>query len=121
VPAFDGNTVDEVFENVLHYDKVLAELWPQIPEEVISADGRAFINRLICEPAQRLGKNGLEDFKADKFFKDFDWEHILDQTPPFVPQLQGDDDVSFFADRKVSAAPDSNAPGLDVPTLIAST
>jgi len=51
---------------------------------------------LLCQPSERLGKNGLIDFQKHPFFKDFDWENIRRMTPPFVPKLSSETDCSYF-------------------------
>jgi len=59
-------------------------------------EAREFVDKLICEPELRTGRGGLEDFKKLKFFSGFDWDHIREMTPPFVPKLASETDNSYF-------------------------
>jgi len=45
-----------------------------------------------------LGFNGAEEVKSHPFFKDVDWQAVYDKklTPPFIPSLGDDQDVSNF-------------------------
>ena len=58
-----------------------------------------FINSLIQrKPEKRLGyKNGIIELKAHKFFKDFDWNKLLNKEliPSFIPKPSGNFDKSF--------------------------
>ena len=34
------------------------------------------LKRLVCEPENRLGKNGATEIKKHPFFDGFDWESV---------------------------------------------
>ena len=61
------------------------------------------ISRLLCkDPKVRLGAKGAEEVKQHAFFKDVNWEAVVNKevTPPYLPMLSSNDDVSHF--HKVS-------------------
>ncbi|MBX9695202.1 MAG: hypothetical protein K2Z81_22640 [Cyanobacteria bacterium] len=95
-PPFFGESPEEVFMNIVNYDQCLAFPEPgQGPE--ISPEGESIIRALLTEPDRRLGaKGGLKEIKQHPFFKDFPWDTILQEEPPFVPDLSGIDDYSRF-------------------------
>ena len=56
------------------------------------------IKLLNIDPNLRIGNgaNGSEEIKKHDFFKNFDWDNILNMTPPFIPNLKSDFDVKYF-------------------------
>ena len=57
---------------------------------------------------RRLGsKEGAIEIKSHEFFNGTCWDRVLkrDYTPPFVPTLSGDTDVSNFDTRFTSKSP----------------
>ena len=46
----------------------------------------------------RLGRNGADEVKSHRFFKQdqWTWENIRQQVPPVVPELTGDTDTQYF-------------------------
>ena len=60
-----------------------------------------FISAMLEEdPTKRLGKGGTEEIKRHRFFKDIEWKHIREHTPPFVPPQSKDIDTSNFSSDK---------------------
>ena len=92
-PPFFGESPEEVFMNIMNYDQCLA-----FPEEGqgphISSEAQSLIRALLTEPQQRLGT--IAEIKRHAFYKDFPWDTILREEPPFVPDLEGTEDHSYF-------------------------
>ncbi len=62
----------------------------------MSPDAYDFIDKLLCmDPAKRLGSNGIDEIKKHPFFKDINWDKVLDMEPPFKPDGK-DLDAQFF-------------------------
>ena len=51
---------------------------------------------LRMDPSRRLTCAGVQ---SHPFFEGVDWEHLADQSPPFVPELHGPDDTHYFGDN----------------------
>ena len=55
---------------------------------------------LVLDPSVRLGAKSFGELRAHPFFRGVDWESLLEVTPPFVPQLGGDDGGPKY-DKKI--------------------
>lgn len=51
---------------------------------------------LNVDPSLRLGASGFEEIQGHAFFAFTQWDNMMLMTPPFVPQLEGDEDDSYF-------------------------
>lgn len=71
-----------------------AELdWPD-GDEALSQSAYNAINALLTlDPAQRPSG---ESVKQLQHFACIDWEHLLETTPPFIPQPDSIGDTSYF-------------------------
>jgi len=99
---FSGNTPDEVFENILK-NRRDCELDIGYNDNQISPDAADLINGLLeHNPEKRLGtKNGAKEIKAHPFFQGTNWEGLLDEEPPFVPEPMVDPTAAiYFNDKK---------------------
>ena len=70
-----------------------------IPKEArLSAPATDLLKRLICDPNDRLGINGVDEIKAHPFFNGVGWDRIRDKTAPNIPKLKHAEDTSIFDD-----------------------
>ncbi|BAP70302.1 serine/threonine-protein kinase RIM15 [Kluyveromyces marxianus] len=103
-PPFHGATADEVFENIL----AGTIDWPDFPDqetelEYISPEAKNLILKLLTlDPEKRLGANGSEEIKKHPYFKDVDWEHVYEEQPSFIPQVDNPEDTDYFDLRGAS-------------------
>jgi len=72
--------------------------FPQKPK--VSDDVKDLISKLICDPQDRLGRNGADEVKKHPFFKTIDWDNLYRQQPPWVPELTSPTDTSCFDEIK---------------------
>jgi len=50
-------------------------------------------------PLERLGTGGAYEVKQHRFFRSLDWNSLLRQKAEFIPQLESEDDTSYFDTR----------------------
>ncbi|KAG7279708.1 hypothetical protein CRUP_011640 [Coryphaenoides rupestris] len=99
---FPGDDEEEVFDSIVN-DEVR---YPRF----LSTDAIAVMRRLLRRnPERRLGsgEKDAEDVKKQPFFKTMDWEALLRRsiTPPFVPAVSGNADVSNFDEEFTAEKP----------------
>ncbi len=75
--------------------------WPEgAEEEDFPEDVRDIVEQLLCyDPYYRLGsaaRGGVDGVRAHPFFTELDWTTMLKQKAEFIPQLQGEEDTSYF-------------------------
>ncbi|XP_075037669.1 microtubule-associated serine/threonine-protein kinase 2 isoform X2 [Mixophyes fleayi] len=94
VPFF-GDTPEELFGQVIS-DEIA---WPD-GEDALPADAQDLISKLLRQtPLERIGTGGAFEVKQHRFFKDLDWNGLLRQKAEFIPQLESEDDTSYFDTR----------------------
>lgn len=76
-------------------------------DQPISREAEDLIRRLICEPENRLGRNGVAEIKAHPFFYGVNWQGIRDEPSPHVPQLRSITDTSYFPTEELDTIPDA--------------
>lgn len=102
-----------------YYDKNRQELYNNIKnmeidflndkgleQKGVSDEAKDLLSKLLVkDPAQRLGggERDAKDIKEHPWFssQNLDWDAIFDKTekPPYVPNLQNDDDVDHFDEQ----------------------
>ncbi|UYV67671.1 MAST4 [Cordylochernes scorpioides] len=98
---FIGETPTEVFE-----ETVKGELeWPDPEEWPVDADTKNLINGLLIKN-HYLRLTG-EQTRSHVFLKGIDWDNVESQVPPYIPQLEDDQDTSNFESREESYRSDS--------------
>ncbi|NWV70209.1 MAST3 kinase, partial [Malurus elegans] len=94
VPFF-GDTPEELFGQVIS-DEIM---WPE-GDEALPSDAQDLITRLLRQcPLERLGTGGAHEVKHHSFFLHLDWNGLLRQKAEFIPQLESEDDTSYFDTR----------------------
>ncbi|XP_038571497.1 microtubule-associated serine/threonine-protein kinase 3 isoform X1 [Micropterus salmoides] len=94
VPFF-GDTTEELFGQVVS-DEIV---WPE-GDDALPGDAQDLITRLLRQsPLDRLGTGGASEVKQHPFFLGLDWNGLLRQKAEFIPQLEAEDDTSYFDTR----------------------
>jgi len=103
IPPFHAPTAEQVFENIL----ARRIQWPGEGEDDVSAEAKDLINKLLCmDPAERFGSNrddkfpsGGAEIRAHPWFRDLNWETLLQDEAQFVPQPENPEDTEYFDAR----------------------
>ncbi|NXI78933.1 MAST4 kinase, partial [Rhipidura dahli] len=94
VPFF-GDTPEELFGQVISVEIN----WPE-KDEAPPPDAQDLITLLLRQnPLERLGTGGAYEVKQHQFFRSLDWNSLLRQKAEFIPQLESEDDTSYFDTR----------------------
>ncbi|XP_030049071.1 microtubule-associated serine/threonine-protein kinase 4 isoform X2 [Microcaecilia unicolor] len=94
VPFF-GDTPEELFGQVISDDIN----WPE-KDEAPPYDSQDLITLLLKQnPLERIGTGGAHEVKQHHFFNNLDWNGLLRQKAEFIPQLESEDDTSYFDTR----------------------
>uniref|UniRef100_A0A1A7X0N0 protein kinase C n=1 Tax=Iconisemion striatum TaxID=60296 RepID=A0A1A7X0N0_9TELE len=104
---FPGDDEEEVFDSIVN-DEVR---YPRF----LSTEAIGIMRRLLRRnPERRLGsgEKDAEDVKKQPFFRGMDWEALLQRkvSPPFIPTIQGQEDVSNFDMEFTAEAPTLTPP-----------
>uniref|UniRef100_A0A3Q2GLN7 non-specific serine/threonine protein kinase n=1 Tax=Cyprinodon variegatus TaxID=28743 RepID=A0A3Q2GLN7_CYPVA len=92
---FFGDTPEELFGQVIS-DEII---WPE-GDEALPQDAEDLITKLLRQnPLERLGTGGAFEVKQHPFFSELDWNGLLRQKAEFIPQLESEDDTSYFDTR----------------------
>ncbi|XP_029606291.1 microtubule-associated serine/threonine-protein kinase 2 isoform X4 [Salmo trutta] len=92
---FFGDTPEELFGQVIS-DEII---WPE-EEEALPNDAQDLICKLLRQnPLERLGTGSAFEVKQHRFFYDLDWNSLLRQKAEFIPQLESEEDTSYFDTR----------------------
>jgi len=93
---FYGNTPQEVFDMAVHADVEFPS-----DDEVLDEDAEQLILSLLRkDPNSRLGAGGTHHVKEHVFFSNVNWESLLRQKAEFIPQLDDEEDTSYFDSRE---------------------
>ena len=95
VPFF-GETPEELFAHVIN-DEIE---WPEDEDWPLPDEAKHLISQLLQQnPLERLGTSGAHEVKEHGFFNGLNWDACLRQKAEFVPQLEDDEDTSYFDTR----------------------
>uniref|UniRef100_A0A8C0SYC1 non-specific serine/threonine protein kinase n=2 Tax=Canis lupus familiaris TaxID=9615 RepID=A0A8C0SYC1_CANLF len=94
VPFF-GDTPEELFGQVIS-DEIV---WPE-GDDALPPDAQDLTSKLLHQnPLERLGTGSATEVKQHSFFTGLDWTGLLRQKAEFIPQLESEDDTSYFDTR----------------------
>lgn len=93
VPFF-GETPEELFAHTVNDDIE----WPSEEDWQVPEDVKDLITALLHHsPLDRLGTvGGAIEVKEHPFFSSIDWDSLLRMKAEFVPQLDHEEDTSYF-------------------------
>ncbi|XP_067452231.1 microtubule-associated serine/threonine-protein kinase 2 isoform X5 [Thunnus thynnus] len=92
---FFGDTPEELFGQVIS-DEII---WPE-EDEALPQEAQDLICKLLRQnPLERLGTGSAFEVKQHSFFTELDWNSLLRQKAEFIPQLESEDDTSYFDTR----------------------
>ncbi|CAY70802.1 Ser/Thr kinase involved in transcription and stress response [Komagataella phaffii GS115] len=95
-PPFSGASSDETYHNLRKWKETLRR--PRLE------DGRYFfsdrtwnlISRCIASPKDRV--RDMQHVMALPYFAEVDWSNLRSRKPPFVPDLDNEEDAGYFDD-----------------------
>lgn len=94
---FMSDTPEGLFDHVIH-DNIE---WPSDDDWPLPKEAKDIITQLLQRnPKERLGTGGAMEVKTHPFLKDVCWEDLLRQKAGFVPQLENEEDTSYFDTRQ---------------------
>ncbi|KAI9786418.1 MAG: hypothetical protein M1839_006878 [Geoglossum umbratile] len=95
-PPFAGATVDETWQNLKHWKKVLRKPEYEDPNYFLSRRTWDLITRLVASKTSRF--HGIGEIHAHPYFAEVDWTRLREQRAPFVPELDSETDAGYFDD-----------------------
>lgn len=95
-PPFSGRSTDETYANLQNWRRSLRRPQYDTGEPALSDRTWDLVQHLITSPSQRY--RSFEQISRHPYFAEVDWANIKSQRPPFVPDLEGDDDAGYFDD-----------------------
>jgi serine/threonine protein kinase len=84
-PPFYADQPMQTCRKIVHWRQTL--VFPKEALAHLSKDCLNFCKSLVCDSADRMGKNGMAEMKKHPWMKSINWETIRDQKAPFVPEI----------------------------------
>ncbi|KAJ5110062.1 Serine/threonine-protein kinase sid2 [Penicillium argentinense] len=95
-PPFAGATVDETWQNLKRWQKVLRKPVYEDPNYFLSRRTWDLITKLVAAKETRF-KN-IQEIHAHDYFSEVDFNRLREQRAPFVPELDSETDAGYFDD-----------------------
>ncbi|XP_060042120.1 myotonin-protein kinase isoform X2 [Erinaceus europaeus] len=90
---FYADSTAETYGKIVHYKEHLSL---PLTDAGVPEEARDLIQRLLCPPETRLGRDGAADFRKHPFFFGLNWDSLRDSVPPFTPDFEGATDTCNF-------------------------
>ena len=68
----------------------------QQPRRRFNQVTRELFRKLIADPKERLGINGVEEIKAHPFFFGINWNKLRERKSPYIPEVKNSWDTQNF-------------------------
>lgn len=95
-PPFAGAAVEETWQNLKRWQKVLRKPVYEDPNYFLSRRTWDLITRLVAGKDTRF-KN-IKEIHAHDYFAEVDFASLREQRAPFVPELDSETDAGYFDD-----------------------
>ncbi|KAJ3431829.1 cell cycle protein kinase dbf2-related [Anaeramoeba flamelloides] len=95
-PPFSGDEIEETLRNIIFHTKTLTAPTTTNGQNVIGDAAWNLITILLDVPIKDDEHVFLKKLKKHEFFEGIDWENLRTSTPPFVPELENEMDISYF-------------------------
>ncbi|KAF2462969.1 kinase-like protein [Lindgomyces ingoldianus] len=95
-PPFAGATVDETWQNLKQWKKVLRKPVYEDPSYFLSKRTWDLITRLVAAKTSRF--RGISEIHSHQYFAEVDWNKLRENKAPFVPELDSETDAGYFDD-----------------------
>ncbi|EEA22723.1 serine/threonine-protein kinase dbf2 [Talaromyces marneffei ATCC 18224] len=95
-PPFAGATVDETWQNLKRWQKVLRKPQYEDPNYFLSRRTWDLITRLVAAKETRF-KN-IQQIHEHEYFAEVDFNKLRERMAPFVPELDSETDAGYFDD-----------------------
>jgi cell cycle protein kinase DBF2 len=95
-PPFAGSTVDETWQNLRRWEKVLKKPRFEDPNYFLSPRTWDLITRCVAGKSKRF--KSINEIYKHVYFAEVDWARLREQRAPFVPELDGETDAGYFDD-----------------------
>ncbi|KAI9838928.1 MAG: hypothetical protein M1819_004136 [Sarea resinae] len=95
-PPFAGSTVDETWQNLKHWKKILKKPEYEDPTYFLSKRTWDLITRCVASKSTRF--HGINEIHSHVYFTEVDWKMLRRQGAPFVPELDSETDAGYFDD-----------------------